>query len=227
MGMFAATGAAVRFRLSGPAVQTAHPHTVRQVDPLPHRGRVAAASTCQEACDLAAPMRSRLTAGPGAQLEQVHKSVCQQAAARVEFRPPHALDLLDEIGPVDGVVHPLADREAAQQFGLLLGPDQDVAVIEIARHDCCSLALVPWGLSATLHRASNACLHLTAQPRVSARKCPDRRSRADPGGSGSAGRRSRPRRAPAGPRGSAAPPYGPRADAGTTRRRRRRPAVPR
>jgi hypothetical protein len=51
----------------------------------------------------------------------------------------HALSLLGDIGPVQlGVIDQFAGSAAAQQAGLLLGPDQDVLFVQIA-HAICSL----------------------------------------------------------------------------------------
>lgn len=44
-----------------------------------------------------------------------------------------ALDLLDEVFPIQLVIDALAMGEAAQQLRLLLRPDQDVGLIKVAR----------------------------------------------------------------------------------------------
>jgi hypothetical protein len=57
----------------------------------------------------------------------------QIALDRVELRQAHVFDLLDNVFPVD-LVYPLAARETAQQVGLVSGPGEDVAIVEIVWH---------------------------------------------------------------------------------------------
>jgi len=70
---------------------------------------------------------------PGHHLEPVDEGGQQQGIDGLKIAPPHRLDLLDDIRPVD-VVHPLPRRHAAQALRLGDGPGQDVAVVEIVRH---------------------------------------------------------------------------------------------
>ena len=46
----------------------------------------------------------------------------QERFDRVKLLIPHALDLLDDVFPIDPVVHLFAASQAPQQFGLLLTP---------------------------------------------------------------------------------------------------------
>src|SRR5690242_6228963 len=66
----------------------------------------------------------------------MEKRLPEQPFARPEFAPSYALDLLRDVGPVEiGAVHQLAGCDLAQQFGLVLGPDQDVAFVGVAHRD--------------------------------------------------------------------------------------------
>jgi hypothetical protein len=63
----------------------------------------------------------------------MHQQVVQSAFDRMQFRQPHVLDLLDNMGPIDGIsLFPAC--ETAQQIGLMLGPGQDVAFIQTVWH---------------------------------------------------------------------------------------------
>ena len=56
----------------------------------------------------------------------------QMGPAGPEFVAPHGLDLLDDVGPVQGLVDGLAVGDAPQQRRLMLGPGEDVGVLEVA-----------------------------------------------------------------------------------------------
>ena len=55
--------------------------------------------------------------------------LAEQAFAGSQLGKPHVLQLLDDMGPVDRAIGLLARREPPQQGRLLLGPDEDVAVV--------------------------------------------------------------------------------------------------
>ena len=54
-------------------------------------------------------------------------------AGAAQFGPSHVLDLLGDQFPVD-VVHSLPAPEAAEEVGLMLGPGEEIAMVEIVRH---------------------------------------------------------------------------------------------
>jgi hypothetical protein len=64
--------------------------------------------------------------------EQVDQADFEQAGDAVELAPAHVAHLFDHVLPIHGVVHPPPTREAAEQVGLLLGPEEDVGVVEAA-----------------------------------------------------------------------------------------------
>ena len=77
-------------------------------------------------------MRDRLRPGRGIGKQQMPQTDIEQAFDRPELAPPQIADLLDQVRPVDGIVHPLAGGEAAEQRGLLLGPEEEIRVVEAA-----------------------------------------------------------------------------------------------
>ena len=66
--------------------------------------------------------------------------------ARAQLRQSHVLHLLDDVGPVDWLVQPLAGGVAAEQGGLVFGPGEGVVVVGAVRHcfgplPCCDALL--------------------------------------------------------------------------------------
>jgi hypothetical protein len=86
-----------------------------------------------ERYDFPAPVPDRGTLRPAVHLEQVNQHETQIALDRIEMRQAHVVDLLDNVFPVH-LVHPLAARDAAQQVGLVPGPGENVAIVEIVWH---------------------------------------------------------------------------------------------
>jgi hypothetical protein len=74
----------------------------------------------------------RFRSAGGVGQEQVGEADFEQVGDAVELAPAHVAHLLDQVLPVHGVVHPLPAGEAAEQVGLLLGPEEDVGVVEAA-----------------------------------------------------------------------------------------------
>ena len=69
---------------------------------------------------------------PRADFQRVRQCLGQKGLDGAEFAVSHALDFLDDVGPVEiGAVHPPVRRVTAEQFGLLFAPQHDVLVVEV------------------------------------------------------------------------------------------------
>ena len=68
---------------------------------------------------------------PGFGFQHVGERLNEERFDRVQLFRARALDLVDDVLPIDLFVDPLAGGKPAQQRGLLFGPEQDILLIKV------------------------------------------------------------------------------------------------
>src|SRR6516225_7657817 len=107
----------------GAAVELHH------VYPLPHRGHKPSGGVTPEPSGLSLPMRNIAGERPSLGLQHVDESLNEERFDRMQLLAAHALDLVDDVRPIDLLIDPLASGETAQQRCLLLRPEQDILLV--------------------------------------------------------------------------------------------------